>query len=459
MSMNSAYLAVTLALIAVGFGCGIPVGEETMYADPDPISSVTETSPPAASGGAAVPATSGTGGSISPTKAQDTKPASTGGASPVTSGGAGGEIPPAGRAGSGGSAPPSSASGAGGTVSGNCTASETIRLIGNKVFDASGAQFAARGPELVVADVRQVKSIDAIAATGANSMRMLLTLDAVNGMTPEGFDTLIGRAVSHSMIVWVSLYSWDDDRNNAIGSSLGGGNFYSLAAPKGSTACSRETPTSCYLAVWSRAWLKDLMAKYKANVIIDAMQEFINGSGNSETEEGRALWADHAKTNIKFFRGEGYNQPLEIMSNFEGRDLYAIVEKGAEIRAADTLKVGADPQTMFGWQAYWATDWYKSWQGELLTGAPLTGAQAINRIVKAQTFPIQVGIDNYGGDTAGEYREEIDQAVSDGVNWLWWSWDHISDEVECPVNGASCQAYVMGSANGFAGAKRSSCGL
>jgi len=122
--------------------------------------------------------------------------------------------------------------------------------------------------------------------------------------------------------------------------------------------------------------------------------------------------------------------------------------------------VGGNPQTMFGWQAYWASDWYKQWQGNLLLGGSntITGAQAIHQFAVTQQFPIEIGLDNYAGDTAGEYKVEMDQAAADNASWLWWSWRD-SNTVEAPNDGATCQAYVTGSAAGLAGAVSSACGL
>jgi len=333
------------------------------------------------------------------------------------------------------------------------TNSDTVQLISRDIKDTSGKTIVARGAEMVVADTYDSDWIDAAANDGANAVRLLLTLDAANNMTPATFDTLVGRAVSHNMIVWISLFTWDGTHNNVIGSALGGGNFYSLTAPDGTGTCSSATPAPCYLAVWSRPWLKNLIAKYKGNIIIDGMQEYI-GTADPDTEAGRTEWATVAKANIQWFRNAGYIEPLEIMSSYQGRDLDAIVEKGSSIRAVDTVQVNGYPQTMFGWQAYWADSWYKGWQGNLLLGGnnTITGAQAVHQFVANQTFPIEVGVDNYGGDTALEYQAEIDQAAADNVSWLWWSWGDAG--VECPVNGAACKAYVTGSQSGFAGAAR-----
>ena len=79
-----------------------------------------------------------------------------------------------------------------------------LSISGRFIVDAAGRTFIPRGPELVTADPGQQSDIDAIAATGANAMRMLLTIDTANNMTPEKFDQLIGRAVSKKMVVGVS---------------------------------------------------------------------------------------------------------------------------------------------------------------------------------------------------------------------------------------------------------------
>jgi hypothetical protein len=372
--------------------------------------------------------------------------------------GTGGKSGTGGTSGTGGKSGTGGSTGTGGIGAANCTYSNTIQLIGNQILDTSGTAIVARGPEMVVATTDNTLWIDTAANMGANAARLLLTLDAVNCMTPASFDTLIARAVSHNMIVWLSLYTWDSGNNHVIGSALGGGNFYSLAAPGGGT-CSTATPAPCYLAVWSRQWLKDLVAKYKGHVIIDAMQEYI-GVADASTEAGRTEWANVAQSNVRWFRTAGYTEPLEIMSNYQGRDLYAIVEKGASIRSADSLVVNGYPQTMFGWQAYWASDWYKSWQGGLLLGSnsTITGAQAMHQFATTQQFPIEIGLDNYAGDTGAEYQTEMDQAATDRASWLWWSWTG-SNTVECPNNGATCQAYVTSAQSGFVGAVRSVCGL
>jgi hypothetical protein len=72
----------------------------------------------------------------------------------------------------------------------------------------------------------------------------------------------------------------------------------------------------------------------------------------------------------------------------------------------------------------WWGDWYTGWQGELLIGSgeSLSGAQAINQVLPTLDFPVQVGFDNYPGNTNIEYLEQINQAAIDDISWLWWAW-------------------------------------
>jgi len=166
-------------------------------------------------------------------------------------------------------------------------------------------------------------------------------------------------------------------------------------------------------------------------------------------------WEAAAKRNIAFFRAAGYTQPIEIMTNFQGRDLYAIHEYGDSIRSTDTVTVNGYPQTMFGWQAYWGTTdgYYPTYQGSLFypgQNKKLSGADAIHLFATQEDFPIEIGIDNYGGDTNLDYKAEIDQSAIDDGTWLWWIYNN--GNVDCPVSGNTCNTYVKGAPNGFGGA-------
>lgn len=344
------------------------------------------------------------------------------------------------------------------------TTTNYVTLQGRDIYTAAGQRVVPRGPEMVVSSLAAVNDIDTIADLGANGIRLLLTLNATNGTTPELFRQVLDRVVARGMIAWVSLYVWDDSSNFTIGSSFGGGNFFNLIAPPGTGVCDPATPGACYLSVWDRQWLKDMMYDYRGNVIIDASQEFIDPS-NPETSAGRLAWRNSAINHVEFFRAAGYQNPLEIMSNYEGRDLYAIVEHASSILAADTRIVAGQPQIIFGWQAYWspvwAPDFYPTYQGSLFLGEgqQLTAVQALNTILPTLSYPIQVGFDNYEGDTANDYAIQMEAAADQQIPWLWWAW--AGDGVEGPLAFAqggstglqTLRDYVENSPNGFAGAR------
>jgi hypothetical protein len=339
-----------------------------------------------------------------------------------------------------------------------------ITFAGRDILDANGVRIVPRGPELIVASTAAIGDIDEMADMGANGVRLLLGLDTINGMTPTIFRQVLDRVVARDMVAWISLYTWNSAANREIAPVFGGGNFESLTAPPGTGVCSTATPGPCYLSMWDRQWLKDLMSDYREVVIIDASQEFIDPS-DPETPAGRLAWRNEAINHIQFFRAAGYTQPLAIMSNYEGRDLYAITEHAAAIMAADTVTVNGQAQIIFGWQAYWSPAWaptfYPAYQGNLFLGVgqSLTAVQAINTILLTLDYPIQMGIDNYEGDTADDYDIQMVAAADRGVPWLWWAW--AGNTVEAPyafsTGGAPAEAavraYVEDSPNGFAGAR------
>lgn len=332
------------------------------------------------------------------------------------------------------------------------SASGNMVLSGRKILKPNGFELLGRGPEFTVSQDSDVAMMDTIDATGANYMRLLLGLAAPNARTPANLDAVLARCRLHKMPVHVSLYVWNSP-NYEISAALGGGNFYQGTMADFGTPDASTNPYPCYLNVWDRQWLKDLVNKYRDIVIIDAMQEYKSPSGVSpDSQAGRDAWASKAIQMIQWFRGRGYTQPLEIMGNFQGRDLYGITQKQASIRAADTVLVGGQPQTMFGWQAYWEPSYYKTYQGSLFgtTGGSLTSAAAIGAHVATAAYPIQVGFDNYGGDMGSEYPANMAAAANSGVSWLWWDWRN--GQLDTPLGGATARNYVLNDPTGFIGA-------
>lgn len=336
-------------------------------------------------------------------------------------------------------------------------ATGSLVLKGNKIFRPNGSQFIARGPELTCADFPAgLDHVKAIGDTGANAMRMLLTLDRQSNMNPDKYNQMLTLARTYGITVFTSFYVWDKPNKYVIADALGGKEFYSLGGGLGGG--SEETPANCYLEVWSRTWAKQLMEEHRDHVIIDAAQEYkAPDLGDVKNQEA---WAISGEKAVKFFRAQGYTQPLVIMSAAQGRDLAAIIKHGDRIRKADTVLVDGNPQTMFGWQAYWNTSdnptWYPSWQGELLTGkkVSVSAVEAMAQYVAKAPYPIQMGFDNNEADMHRGWKEAMDTAARLGLNWLWWAWDRHTNSVEANVDGAAAKAYVLNSPAGFKGSSK-----
>lgn len=332
-----------------------------------------------------------------------------------------------------------------------------ITFAGRSIYDASNTRIVPRGPELTFPG-SGIADLDAIAATGANAIRVLITTDAINGVTPEALGAFLDRVAFHDMIAWVSFYTWNEASNFAIAPALGGGNFFTQTAPEGYGVCSTDSHGPCYLSMWDRQWVKDVMAAHRSHVILDAMQEYIAPQGvDPGSEAGGLAWRDAAISSVQFFRSRGYTHPLAVMASYQGRDLARIVQHAQAILDADTVKVGGQSQIIFGWQAYWsstgAPGYYPGWQGSLLLGAgqSLTATQAIDTILPTLPYPVQAGFDNYPDDTASDWQIQIEAAERQDNAWLWWDWRN--GQLDCPLDGATCRTYVLTSQAGFAGAR------
>jgi len=133
-------------------------------------------------------------------------------------------------------------------------------------------------------------------------------------------------------------------------------------------------------------------------------------------ETNTDAWVARAKDWIAKARTAGYTCPLTIMSINGGRNLKAVLDRGAEIVAADPLA-----NTFLGWQAYWSsdldntTDYYQKLSGMSLR-------TAFQRVAAAP-FRIQVGICSEVPDlTIGRHvLEHQAQCVALGLPYLWWS--------------------------------------
>jgi mannan endo-1,4-beta-mannosidase len=161
-------------------------------------------------------------------------------------------------------------------------------------------------------------------------------------------------------------------------------------------------------SVWLRPEVRALMLKYERWIVVHAMGESYEGTD--------AAWATRAKSVVSQVRAAGYRMPLYVMSREGGRNLPAILAKGAELVAADPLH-----NVVFGWQAYWGSN------GGYQNAYGMTLDQAFARVAAA-AFPIQVGLiwhsDHQipGDQQTIPYASLITLAQSLDESWLYWDY-------------------------------------
>lgn len=262
--------------------------------------------------------------------------------------------------------------------------SNVLQVRDGHLADTCGNRLSVRGLEQIfgVADAdgngpfslggSYTALVDEIAATGANAIRILPQSD----LPASDLDAILARAVSHRMIVFVSNNGASTDPSHAADPAW-------LARPDVVAAINR----------------------YPKWTVVDAMQEYLG--------TGRAQWQADAAARVQQVRGLGYAQPLVVMGPTGGRDLPAILARGAAIADADPLG-----RTILGWQAYWGESGY--YQGvygmTLLQGVEQAAAAA---------FPIQLGILNWaevGCTDALDYRGVMSAARAAALGWMWWDY-------------------------------------
>lgn len=255
----------------------------------------------------------------------------------------------------------------------------TYRVSGRFLQDPQGARVVVRGPEQVMWNASWLPNslVSDIGRTGASGVR-ILPYFTDNTPTSEPRSTLaqvedmIRRGINAHMLVDVAL---------------DGGNHTDL---------------------WLRADVKALMIKYQRYIVVHAMGESYEGT--------HAAWAARAKTVITSLRNAGYTMPLYIMARDGGRNLPAILERGAEVQAHDPLH-----NIVFGWQAYWGSN------GDYQRNYQMTLDQAFAKVAAAP-FPIQVGLiyhsdhQNQGDNQTIPYTNLITLAQQNQISWLWWDY-------------------------------------
>jgi hypothetical protein len=266
----------------------------------------------------------------------------------------------------------------------------TLHAEGRYLVDTCGNRLVVRGVEQVFGFGIDVNGsfdalVDEIAKSGANAVRVLPNLEQLD---VAAVDAILTRITQRGMVIFLS--------------------------PGDRTWFARDD-------------VKAMLDKHKAWLIVDAFQE--------PNYDDRARWKDDAISAVQTVRSMGYTVPVTVLANQYGRDLPALLQHGAEVVQADTLK-----NTILGWQAYWGEGgWYQGEYGMTLTQAVQTAAQ--------QAFPIQAGIDGFSDPgEAMDYAGTMAQSQTDQVGWLWWDWyNPFGPSNNLTVDGTSNNLTVLGS--------------
>lgn len=267
------------------------------------------------------------------------------------------------------------------------------RVVGRFLTDPLGVQHIPVGVEQRLEHVDWIPDgptvLEQIGMTCANTTRILPNYRGSNGLKPAEIDA-------------------------AIAAGLNAGMFIELAVDGG------QDPS-----VYLDPPILALVKKWQAYIAIHAVGESTAGDDTA--------WASEAKQAVGRLRDAGVTCPLYVMSRVYGRSLTCLLNKGAEVKAADPLR-----NVIFGWQAYWGldantTDPMNSMDGHYQRENGMTLAQAIDRCAAA-TFPVQVGLMHHSDPTIDAqqvipYRDMMKALQGKRLGWLWWDYREGPDDL------------------------------
>lgn len=274
----------------------------------------------------------------------------------------------------------------------------TYRVIGNDLYDPSGTKFRPVGVEQMFwrsyADSNgegwlSTKFLTEIGKTGANTVRFM---PFYAGPTPDGqpaatladIERGIKAAINAKMFVEIGINHGTD------------------------------------INVYLRDDVKALLFKYQKYIALHA-------SGEAYQDDA-GVWQTNTISIVQKLRAAGYTVPLYVMSNAGGRNLPTILNRCQAVLSADPLH-----NTVFGWQAYWGTNYTDGVNGAY---QGLYGMSLQQGFQKAAASPcaIQAGVVRHteqGGDPklVLNLPQVMDYAKANDIGWLYWDWKMSMDQV------------------------------
>jgi hypothetical protein len=227
------------------------------------------------------------------------------------------------------------------------TGNVALSVVGNKLLDASGAQFIPHGIEQMVGnatstDITVIKSwLNTFHSLGANAVR----LNKFGGL-------------SDSVVLSLHQYAYD----------MGIVPYITYPESKGRTWF--DTPS-----------VKSSIQAMK-NVVLDTVLE----PQGDATAANIAAWVTDVKQFHKHLRDQGYKCALHFHSLQSGRNLQQTLAHAQEIIDADPLR-----NCFPGVQLYWPVGGWE-WQADQGYGSGLDGIANAFKAMSNAKFPIQIGL-------------------------------------------------------------------
>jgi mannan endo-1,4-beta-mannosidase len=243
---------------------------------------------------------------------------------------------------------------------------------GRFLLDPCGDTVVVRGVEI---PVNQIQYIPEVAKTGANFVRILISIPPADyPTTAADLDSMLSLTKKNGMGADVSL-----NNNAGDGSSF-------IAAD--------------YMAV---------LKKYEDIITLHAQ-----GEGQQTTV---AAWLSDAKAAITRIRNAGYRCPLYILSTTSGRDPFTILHNGQQLVDFDPLhNILCGVQLYWGYTSAGSPGWY-------IGDYKMTDKAAIDSFA-LKSFPIVAGINNHDpyGDPWLDYETQLSETAAKNISWFWWDW-------------------------------------
>ncbi len=270
-----------------------------------------------------------------------------------------------------------------------------FKVEGAKLLDANGNEFVMRGINHAHAWFRDEldTSLKAIAATGANCVRVVLSNGNLwDKISRDEVEDIIEKCEQNKLVAVLEVH------DATAGASSNGRNASDDIAD---------------LQLCADYWIemKDLLNEHTDTVIVNIANEWHNASWTKPAD-----WADGYKTVIPKLRGAGIENTLMVDADGSGQlcsSLFGDPARDPKGYAADILAADSDKNTMFSVHIYEAAGETEEMVKRNLDGCVGTGVCFVVGEFADTRSPRK---DNVADLAVTEY------CVKNGIGYIAWSW-------------------------------------